>query len=75
MSILARRPHKDTCPRKPARPEEKTKVVGLLGVKPPKQRVRDSSPRRMAGQSALRLGSRAVGRRYEVKNKNTEQGK
>ena len=74
MSILARRPHKDPCPRKPARPEEKN---GRWSVRSetPKQRVRDSSPRRMADQSALRLGSRAVGRRYEVKNKNTEQGK
>ena len=27
LSILARRPHKDLCPRKPTRPEERTKDV------------------------------------------------
>ena len=27
LSILARRPHRELCPRKPARPEERTKDV------------------------------------------------
>ena len=33
LSILARRPHKELCPREHARLEEMTKDVGKLGVR------------------------------------------
>ena len=60
LSILVQRPDKELCSWKPARPEEKDKGHWSVKSETPVKRVRDSSPRCKAGQSALRKGSIAV---------------
>ena len=66
LSILARRPHEELCLRIP---EEKDKGRRSVRRETLKQRVRNSSPRRRAGESALRV----VGGRYGAKNEDIEQ--
>ena len=59
LSTLAQRQHKELCPRKPAGLEKKDEGRWSVRSETPEQRVKDSSPGRRAGQSALRC-QRAV---------------
>ena len=71
LSILAWRSHKELRPRKPERQEEKDEGRNQSEMRL-RNRVRNSSPRRGAGQSAPGRESRAIGGQYGVKNEDIE---
>ena len=57
LSILAQRPHKEVCLRKPAEPEERTKDVGELIVRPRRRESDIRSSERGPGKLTLKRGA------------------